>query len=227
MTALVDCPSCRAQTPTDGAHCDQCGIRFAECPKCGAIGTTPHCTADGVPMVPRTLERASAPGQAGGQAAPLLARQPSASVAVPEVPVVAPRVAPLRRNPGAQLATRRETPDAAAISPACLRLVVVSGHALPPLRIEPGDTIGREVGQHAATLAPVSGSGISRKHCRFDRGPTGQWTATDLGSSGGTDIRSTSEWPAAERAVPAHQPQSIAPGSFLRVGDVRFRVEGM
>lgn len=105
-----------------------------------------------------------------------------------------------------------------------LRLVVTSGEPLAPLEVDPETIVGRGEGPFAMQLDPFFNKGLSRRHCQFRRGPTGDWTITDLAGRGSTWVSADGSFTTPPLAPSATQP--IEPGrDHVRLGSLSFRVE--
>jgi hypothetical protein len=240
MFRILPCPSCKADTPADGRHCDQCGVALHRCPACGAVGTGQFCTRDRTPLG----DAAGAPVAATAAApapATIPVATPAALPAPAPVPAAVPVPAPARVPAPAPIAvpaataplrTRLEAPAAVAAGgpPAGvagappLRFAAPDG-SVPPLVVQPGDLLGRAVGRHAAALAPLHDRGVSSRHARVDWSPATGWTITDVGSTFGVDVRAENEWPTPERTLPAHVPHPLPrPDAWVRLGGVVFHV---
>lgn len=222
------CPSCRESVPDDGAFCDQCGAPLVRCPQCGAVVADRFCPNDGTQVraqanaaahhaaPPTALSSSPTPAIAGSASAATL---PVANVTVGSTNVQSRAPATTRAMP-APPATA--TPQSATGVPTQLTLVCVS-HQIPPLLIRAGDVVGRQVDAvHREVL--VAQKSVSRYHCRFERGNLG-WTIVDVGSSSGSEIRRSPDWRPPEVAMKHQVPQPLAVGCYLRLGDLKFRVD--
>jgi hypothetical protein len=207
MFPTLLCPSCKAQTPDDGRFCDQCGGALRRCPTCGKVSAGAFCPEDRTPL----------DGAGPTVATPRLTVPPPAPRPAAPQPAAPPAPQPAAAQPDPNGGTRRGDPV-----PLRLRLTALNV-SLAPLDVEPGELLGRAVGRYAAALAPMHAHGVSSRHARLDRSPTG-WTITDIGSSYGIDVRSDNVWPTPERVLPRDVPHPLAPASYVRMGDVIFQV---
>jgi hypothetical protein len=104
-----------------------------------------------------------------------------------------------------------------------LRLVAVdSSINLPPLLCDPDTVVGRAEGPFTQVLDVFHNKGLSRRHCQFRRGPTGNWSVTDLV---GRDT--TSVGPAGQLVtLGPNATGPVVPGrDHIRLGLLEFKIE--
>jgi hypothetical protein len=105
-----------------------------------------------------------------------------------------------------------------------LRLVVTSGESLAPLTIDPEVVIGRGEGPFAMLLDQFHNKGVSRRHCLFRRGPTGDWSLVDLAGKGSCAVSANGSFSGAP--VSPMGSERIEPGrDHVKIGLLTFRVE--
>jgi hypothetical protein len=105
-----------------------------------------------------------------------------------------------------------------------LKLVVASGEVLVPLEVDPGTVVGRGDGPFAVLLDQFHNKGVSRRHCQFQRTPTGGWTITDLAGKGSTWVSADGTFSTGPMTPNGTVP--LEPGrDQVRIGLLTFRVE--
>jgi hypothetical protein len=105
-----------------------------------------------------------------------------------------------------------------------LHLVVTSGEPLAPLSIDSEVVIGRGEGPFAMMLDQFHNKGVSRRHCLFRRGPTGDWSLVDLAGKGSCAVSPDGSFSGAP--VSPMGSQRVEPGrDHVKIGLLTFRVE--
>lgn len=222
MLTLAPCPHCATRVPEDGAFCDSCGRQLAACPTCGELARPGEkCIKHGIAVAVRP---SAAPG--GKPATPVA---PTASPTVMPPPRrTAP--APPQPGPAAVPVAPRQAPyhggDATTVQTLVLRLrlVAASGESLAPLIVDPEVVIGRGEGPFAMVLDQFHNKGVSRRHCLFRRGPTGDWSMVDLAGKGSCAVSADGRFAGSPIAPMGAQP--VQPGrDQVKIGLLTFRVE--
>lgn len=229
MLTLAPCPHCATRVPEDGAFCDSCGKQLAACPTCGELAKPGEkCIKHGVAAAVRPPVAASAKPVA-----------PVAPVATPTVMPPPRRAAPPSAPPSAAPAgtvapavpnSPGQTPyhgnNATTVQSLVLRLqlMVTSGDALAPLAIDSEVVIGRGEGPFAMMLDQFHNKGVSRRHCLFRRGPTGDWSLVDLAGKGSCAVSPDGSFSGAP--ISPMGSQRVEPGrDHVKIGLLTFRVE--
>jgi hypothetical protein len=214
MLTLAPCPHCAARVPEDGTFCDSCGRQLAACPTCGELAKPGEkCLKDGVAV---ELRKSAAggpapPGPLPGQ--PFIKPPPKPGTKTPVQPT----------SPGPVNVSQPTTVQVLARK---LRLVATSGEPLAPLELDPDTIVGRGEGPFAMQLDPFFNKNLSRRHCQFRRGPTGNWTITDLAGRGSTWVSADGRF--ADPPIAQNASQPVEPGrDQVRLGQLSFRVEAI
>lgn len=221
MLTLAPCPHCASRVPDDGAFCDSCGKQLAACPTCGELAKPGEkCVKHGVSA---TVRPSLAPGPQPSTApvvGPTVMPPPRSRGGAAPAPVVPPApVQPAGPSHGAQATTVQQLARR-------LRLVIASGEPLAPLEVDSGTVVGRGDGPFAVLLDQFHNKGVSRRHCQFQRTPTGGWTITDLAGKGSTWVSPDGSF-ATGPMTPNGTVALEAGRDQVRIGLLTFRVEAI
>lgn len=223
MLTLAPCPHCATRVPDDGAFCDSCGKQLAACPTCSELAKPGEkCVKHGVASVvrPSAASGAKPTTPVAPVVGPTVIPPPRRGTAPPPAPAPAPAVP---NSPG-QTPHHGNNPTTVQTLVLKLRLVVASGESLAPLTIDPEVVIGRGEGPFAMLLDQFHNKGVSRRHCLFRRGPTGDWSMVDLAGKGSCAVGPDQSF--ARGAIPPMGSQPVEPGrDYVRIGSLTFKVE--